>query len=72
MYQIITELENFGQIPIISIAISTDHPELVAISEQSLSTKAWELAHAELFITNPGILVHRLRVQKLGCNEKIR
>lgn len=50
MYQIITDLENIGQLPICEIYICSDYPKLFSISEiDPEQPNKWKLCEARLF-----------------------
>jgi len=55
IFQVMVTLDNIGEININKIAVTTDEPEYVAISEQGKS-QTWSLCNAE--VTPNGILCH--------------
>jgi hypothetical protein len=60
MFQVLVNFENISHVPISSIVISTDQPELVAISE-SYDEFKWSLCSSTM---NPnGVLVHSVNQQ---------
>lgn len=70
IFQVMITLDNVGEININNIAITTDEPEYVAISEQG-KNQAWNLCNAE--VTPNGVLCHTVTAHngKLAPSSKI-
>uniref|UniRef100_A0AC35TRX4 Trafficking protein particle complex subunit 8 n=1 Tax=Rhabditophanes sp. KR3021 TaxID=114890 RepID=A0AC35TRX4_9BILA len=58
IFQINTQMENIGLVDIDKVVITTDHPQLVSVSEQD--NDKWRLCKSHLFSVNEHVLVHEV------------